>query len=158
MIEDKSSFHLASVQLLREAFEGIPEGASGTWFVQGREGILNSLAELDAQQASYCVNDQIKSIGAHARHLAYILNWGNTCHGEQAPTGSWEDTWLQTTFGDSEWEALKKDISDRYARFLEWYTSNTDWSHEEGVVGVLAMLPHVAFHLGAIRQLMMVLP
>jgi len=151
---DKSSFHDAAVELLREAFEGVKPGGQGTWFVEGSQAILPSLKELSAAESSQIGHPKLSSIGAHTKHLIFILAWGNHCHGEAQPDGNWEDTWKQTEFSDAEWDAMRYEVGERYRAYLAWFTNNTDWTHDVGVIAPLAMLPHVAFHLGAIRQLM----
>jgi len=153
-IMDKTSFHEASVELLREAFEGRKTGADGTWFVEKSEAILPSLKQITAEQASKQAHPNLASIGAHVNHLIYALTWGNTCHGGNRPEGTWNDTWKQNAFAPKEWDRMRNEVTERYLSYLAWFSANTDWSHEEGVIAPLALLPHVAYHLGAIRQLM----
>ena len=156
-MEDKSSFRDATAELLREAFEGVKDGSKSTWFVEKKEAILPSISQLSAEQASQRGPNGLASIGAHTRHIAFILHWGNACHGDVPPTGSWEDTWKQNEFSDQEWNDLRLEIDSRYRAYLNWFSQNSDWSHEVGVIAPIALLPHVAFHLGAIRQLIKIL-
>jgi hypothetical protein len=151
---DKASFHEAAVELLREAFEGVKPGANGTWFVQGSQAILPSLMEVTAAQASQKPHPDLASIGAHTRHLIYMLTWANACHGGARPEGNWESTWDRDSFSDEEWDAMRAEVEQRYRAYFAWFRDNSDWSHEIGVIAPLAMLPHAAYHLGAIRQLM----
>jgi hypothetical protein len=151
---DKSSFHDAAVELLREAFEGVRPGERGTWFVEGTEAILPTLKEISAAQASQKPNPGLASIGAHTRHLVYMLTWGNACHGGERPEGDWNSTWSRDEFSAEEWDSMRAEVETRYRNYFAWFRDNTDWTHELGVISPLSMLPHVAYHLGAIRQLL----
>jgi len=52
-----------------------------------------------------------------------------------------------------EWVDLKQDIKKQFDFFLAYFESNVDFPDQESVIGFVAQLPHMAFHLGAIRQL-----
>lgn len=147
----------AAVELFREAFEGRREGASGTWFVQGREALLPTLDTVDAMAASHSVGYGLPTLAAHAYHLRYILNWMNTPEGDARPEGDWESTWKKEVVTDAEWDALRTEIRERYGRAVEWMRKNEDWSVEDGPIMFLAPLPHVAYHLGAMRVILKLL-
>ncbi len=140
--------------LFREAFEGREEGKNSTWFVEGREAILPTLDEIDAMAASHSPGSGLPSIAAHAYHLRYILQWVNVPAGGEKPTGDWNSTWEKETVSDAEWDALRAEIKERYGRAVKWLAENEDWSYEDAHPNFLAPLPHVAYHLGAIRVLL----
>ena len=94
------------------------------------------------------------SIGAHTTHVVYMLSWANACHGGTPPEGSWEGTWAKNEFSEAEWTELVSEVEQRYRAFLQWFSENKDWTHEHGVISPVSLLPQVAYHLGAIRQLM----
>ena len=144
----------ATAILFREAFEGKEEGAEGTWFVEGREAILPTLEGLDAFAASRKPGHDLPTLAAHAYHLRYILHWLNVPSGDARPEGDWESTWAKEAVTDAEWAALVKEIRERYARALQWLATNEDWSVEDGPLMDLAPLPHVAYHLGAMRAIL----
>lgn len=144
----------AMATLLREAFEGRAEGASGTWFVEGREAILPTLDAVDAMVASHAPGHGLTSLAAHAYHLRYILHWCNTSEGDPNPEGDWESTWAKTVVTDAEWDALRAEIRDRYGRMLGWLERGGMLEGEEAEVMLLAPLPHVAYHLGAMRAIL----
>lgn len=150
----ESGLQEATVTLFREAFEGRAEGSDYTWFVEGREAILPSLDAVDAMVASHAPGHGIVSLAAHAYHLRYILHWLNVPEGDPHPEGDWESTWAKGTVSDEEWVALRSEIRDRYRRALKWLSSNEDWSVENGSLMFLSPLPHVAYHLGAMRAIL----
>ncbi len=151
---DAMTFQEAEVVLFKEAFEGIAKGASGTWFVEGKEGLFNAFESVDAAQASQHANDKSYSIAAHAYHILYLLRVANYNQGFPAPEGSWNDSWKNQEATAEEWNDLVEEIRLNYERVLQFLSGNQDWSNDETVIGALAVLPHVAFHLGAIRQLL----
>ena len=144
---------IAQATLFREAFEGRPEGKDGTWFVQDREAILPTLDEVDAMRASHGVGHGLPTLAAHAYHLRYILQWCNTAEGDPRPEGDWESTWAKETVTSEEWDALRAEIRERYGRVAAWLEGGGRLEGEDADLMGLAPLPHVAYHLGAMRVL-----
>lgn len=147
-------FRPAYLILFRECFEGIVEGADGTWFVQGKEGLFDAFATVDARQASKKPSPDCNSIAAHTFHILFALQGGNSYAGRPEPEGTWESSWAKQTVTDSEWSELAGRIKDEYDWHMHWVMTNEDWGDPEMTTGVMAQLPHMAYHLGAIRQLM----
>jgi len=156
VVEENAGFHGAAVYLLREAFEGKPEGQDYTWFVEGKEGIFDALDIVDAARASVKPSDRCATIAAHAYHLLYLLRAANVCQGKPAPEGDWNSSWAKQTVTDAEWAELKSLIRDEYVSYRDWFAANRDWSVENAFVATLTVVPHVAFHLGALRQLVLI--
>jgi hypothetical protein len=149
-----SKFKAAQVVLLREAFEGRPEDRSYTWFVEGREGIFDALEALTSQSASIKANPSAPSAAAHSYHILYILRWANTPQGSPRPEGDWGSSWSKQEVTSEEWGDLKRTIRSEYERFIRWFELNEDWETEEDhLISACAQLPHFAYHLGALRQL-----
>ncbi len=48
-------------------------------------------------------------------------------------------------------------VEREYRSFLGWFATNQDWSRGDVKTGALACLPHMAFHLATIRQILKVL-
>lgn len=144
----------SAAKLFREAFEGREEGKNSTWFVQDREAILPTLDAVDAMVASHSPGNGLPSLAAHAYHLRYILHWINHAEGDLRPEGDWESTWTKEVVTDAEWDELRKEIRERYVRAAAWMARNEDWSVDESSTMFLAGLPHVAYHLGAMRVIL----
>lgn len=142
-------FQSALVQLFRETFEGKIKGKDSTWFVDGNNGILQTINGLTAEEASRKPKEGMSSVAAHTFHMRFALHWDE----EDDEEGDWESTWLQQEVTEEDWTILKQELEYRYERFLSWIESNNDWSFENAHVSVLAQLPHLAYHLGAIQQL-----
>jgi hypothetical protein len=148
-------FSTACATLLREACEGIEPEKSGTWFVQGKEGLFDALDSIDAAQASRQACPGCSSIAAHANHVLYMLRGAATSLGGQAPEGTWESTWNVQSVNEREWDEMRNAIREQVRELLPWYESGAPWrNNSEFATGALALLPHIAYHLGAIRQLL----
>ncbi|MEZ0325898.1 MAG: hypothetical protein ACAH95_08320 [Fimbriimonas sp.] len=142
--------------LLRECFEGRPQGQDFTWFVEGKEGIFDALSSTTAEQASAKPSPECSSIAAHATHVLFALQFGNSFIGGPKVEGDWESSWHKQAATSEEWQQLAIAIRREYEFFLNWFeTSFPDREVEPAMfAGVLGTLPHMAYHLGAIRQLM----
>lgn len=149
-------FQKALVTLLKECFEGIPAGASGTWFVEGKEGIFDALATVTPEKASVKPADGSPTIAAHVYHVLFALQNGNSNIGRPAPEGTWESSWERQTVDEAEWERLKSVVRDEYEFMMDFMALNEDWSNADMATGCLGQLAHMGYHLGAIRALMKV--
>lgn len=144
------------LKLFRETFEGMPAGQDYTWFVQGREAFLDALEKLSPEQVSRQHGAGSNSIGAHLHHVRSFLYWFN-CHvaGNFVPT-DWEGTWKKQAFDQAEWDELRTDLKTQFEGVAKWLEEHEEWAGPDGIVATIAILPHSAYHLGAVRTLMKV--
>jgi hypothetical protein len=135
--------------LLREAFEGAPEGQPNAFLDRG-VGFFSTLAEVSAEAASRDFDGT--TIAAQTEHAKFYLD--RICeflHG-QTEAVNWEQSWLIETVVDEEWEALQGSVRKAYANTLKCLAEEREWSTMQ--VGMaMGMIAHTAYHLGAIRQL-----
>ncbi len=149
-----------TLEVLKEAVEGGVPG-QGTAFLDGTKadgsgnhGLLATLAGLSAAQASDPTVLGL-SAAAHAAHLAYhmevVVRWEN---GERGPF-DWKASFQPGTVDEPAWTALQRRVESAYGALVELAQRPTDWDDEEkgAAGGVAGALAHVAYHLGAIRQL-----
>lgn len=140
--------------LIRECFEGRPAGKDYTWFVEGKEGIFDALESTGAEIASVKPSLECASIAAHTFHIRYALRGANAYLGGPEQEGDWESTWAKQEVSEEEWADLKADVRHQYEFFVKFFEANPSIEQEDHAIGFLAQLPHMAFHLGAIRQIM----
>ncbi|HEU0298233.1 MAG TPA: DinB family protein [Longimicrobium sp.] len=138
--------------LFGELVEGPPP--EGAFMLNGGDpGLLRSLDRLSAEAAS-AIRGGGSSIAAHVEHLRYGLSLMNRWAGGENPfaDADWSASWLRTTVSDGEWERLRADLAGEARRWLEAMRTPRDVARVElnGVVGSIA---HLAYHLGAIRQM-----
>lgn len=145
----------AQLELLCECLYGVKEGQNWTMFVEGREAILPTLRSLTAEEASSLGNETGPTIAAHAWHIRYMLQGANFHCGDGAqPEGDWNSSWARNDADPSEWTGLVDEIEDRFQRISSWISSQAEWNDPGVALGMSSLLPHLAYHLGAIRQLM----
>jgi hypothetical protein len=135
--------------LLRETFEGPPDGQGGAYLDRGI-GIFSTLEEISARQASLDFHGT--TVAAQTEHAKFYLD--RICEfisGRTKPV-NWEDSWLIETVNESEWEALRGSTKKSYESTLQCLDSLTDWS-ADNIGMAMGMIAHSAYHLGAVRQI-----
>lgn len=146
------------LDILREAVEGGVPG-QGTSFLDGtaadgsgNHGLLATLAALSAEQASRDVGGT--SVAGQARHTALhlevLVRWNR---GERGPF-DWKGSFLPAAVGGAEWAEVQSRVRRAYEEAValarSWETRPLDGDVTGELAGATA---HVAYHLGAIRQM-----
>jgi len=143
-------------QSLAALFSELIDGASATSYILNRNdpGLLRSLDRLDAAAASR-LTPTGSSIAAHVDHLCYGLSLlDRWAAGEQNPWDSadWTASWRKTTVSDAEWQQLRARLGDLAHRWAASLAIPRDVNAIESG-GVIGSVAHVAYHVGAIRQI-----
>jgi hypothetical protein len=140
------------ITLLGELVDG-PPGAAAYMLNRGDLGLLRSLDALTAREASAAVAGG-SSVAAHVDHLRYGLSLMNRWSAGENPFdgADWSASWRKTSVSDAEWQELRTALRTEAHRWLEALSVPRDVSAVElnGIVGSIA---HLAYHLGAIRQI-----
>jgi glutathione S-transferase len=146
-------FHRSLPSLFRELVHGAPPGGA---FVlnPGDEGLLAALDRLAAADASRR-RDGGAPIAAHVDHLRYGLSLMNRwAAGEENPLADadWTASWRLEAVSDGEWAALRERLRAEVDRWLEALEQPR---RVTGVAldGVIGSVVHLAYHMGAIRQI-----
>jgi hypothetical protein len=140
-----------AVDLLRETFEGGLPG-QGTQYLDHSSGIRSTLAQVNAEQASRRP-DGHPSIAAHARHMNFHMRvtseWIEGDHSKR----DWPASFEPQTVTEAEWKQLKQDLEASRGELVRVLQSLTPerFDEEGAAMGAIA---HLAYHLGAIRQLL----
>jgi hypothetical protein len=138
--------------LLGELVDGAP--GTGAYILNRVDaGILRALDMLTAADASAGVSGGA-SIAAHVDHLRYGLSLMNRWSAGEKPfdNADWSASWRKTSVSDREWQELRTELAHQAHRWLDALRSPIEVSVVElnGIVGSIA---HLAYHLGAIRQI-----
>jgi len=138
--------------LFRELVAG--PAANASFILNGSDsGMLRSLDRLSARDAS-AIAPGGSSIAAHVDHVRYGLSLMNRWSAGENPfaDADWSTSWRKTSVSDGEWQRLRADLQTETTRWLETLARPREISRAElnGVVGSIA---HLAYHLGAIRQM-----
>jgi hypothetical protein len=120
----------------------------------GDAGLLRSLDKLSAQNASRSVNDGA-TIAAHAQHLRYGLSlmneWART-GGNPFANARWDEAWAISAVTDGEWNEIRSELSREIRDWLDALKSPREVADVE-LCGMIGSIAHLAYHLGAIRQI-----
>jgi hypothetical protein len=149
--------HTADIsQTLSILFNELVNGAAaeGAYILNtGDEGLLRSLDNLSAHAASV-LTPTGSSIAAHVDHLRYGLSLMNRWSAGENPFGNadWSASWKKTTVSDAEWQTRRAELRTEATRWLDALRTPRQVQPVElnGIVGSIA---HLAYHLGAIRQI-----
>jgi hypothetical protein len=147
--------------VLTRLFSELVEGAdvTGAWpggFVlnAGDVGLLRSLDKLSAADASRSANGGA-TIAAHAQHLRYGLSLMNRWAAEGGnpfADATWDEAWKTASVDDGEWTGIRNGLSDETRRWLQVLGSPRAVNEIE-FTGIVSSIVHLAYHLGAIRQI-----
>ena len=141
-------------EIFRELVEGSPDPKARTYVLnQGDRGLLSSLDRLSAAAASATHGGA--SIASHVDHLRYglsILNAWAEGRYPPWPAMDWTQSWKRTAVSDTEWRDLRDELRREATR---WATAlRTPREVSEVEAGWMAgSVAHMAYHLGAIRQI-----
>jgi hypothetical protein len=141
-------------ELLRELLDG-PEANSGWMLNTGDIGLLRSLDALSAARASAVPASGAASIAAHVDHVRYGLSLVNRwLGGERDPfaTADWSVSWTRTSVDDRQWDALRQSLRAETGTLLETVRTPREFSVNK-TKGIAAIVAHLAYHFGAIRQI-----
>jgi hypothetical protein len=140
-------------QLFSELVNGAPQG--GAFILNsGDAGLLRSLNRLSADDASRSANGGA-TIAAHARHLQYGLSLMNRWAregGNPFADARWEEAWKTSRVDDGEWQSMRDGLAQESASWLQALGSPREASALE-LAGMIASIAHLAYHLGATRQI-----
>lgn len=141
--------------LMSELLHGSPDARKNTYMLnRGDEGLLRSLERLSADQASASSHGGA-TIAGHVDHLRYgmsLLNtWGAN---ENAPwdTADWTAAWRTTAVDDAQWKSLLGEFRREADAWLETLRKPHDYTEDE-IKWFLGNTAHLAYHMGAIRQI-----
>jgi hypothetical protein len=138
--------------LMTELVDGAPETAAYI-LNRGDPGLLRSLDRLSAAAASAVVPGG-SSVAAHTEHLRYGLSLMNRWAVGDDPfaDADWTQSWRKTTVSDSDWRQLRAELRDETHRWMR--ALRTPRAMDQGELnGMVATVAHLAYHLGAIRQI-----
>jgi hypothetical protein len=145
-------------RILPKLFSELTDGAHdpGKSFIlnTGDIGLLASLEKLSAADVSRAVHGGA-TIAAHAAHVQFGLSLMNLWAkegGNPFADAKWDDAWKISRVDDAQWAKIQGGLADEARRWKEALgTPRTlNWMELSGMIGSIA---HLAYHLGAIRQI-----
>jgi hypothetical protein len=120
----------------------------------GDIGLLRSLDKITAAEASQCANDGA-TIAAHTQHLRYglsLMNEWSTSGGNPFANAKWDEAWKMSTVDEAQWREIREGLGDETKRWLAILQTPREAAELE-LSGMFGSIAHLAYHLGAIRQI-----
>lgn len=149
-----TDIHEALRLIFAELTGGATEIGSGHILNSGDVGLLRSLDTLTAGDASEAVNGGA-TIAAHAQHLRYglsLMNQWAVEGGNPLANPRWDEAWAVSTVDERQWLAIRNGLTDEAHRWLDTLGSPRTLTVSE-LTEMIGSIAHVAYHLGAIRQI-----
>ena len=140
--------------LFAELVNGVTSSRGGFMLNTGDAGMLASLDKLSAEEASHSTNGGA-TIAAHAQHVRYglsLMNQWAAEGGNPFANAKWEDAWTITRVDAGQWDDIKKGLRAETERWLHVLKAPRDVAGIE-FTGLVSSIAHLAYHLGAIRQI-----
>jgi hypothetical protein len=135
--------------LLRETFEGSPEGQMSAFLDRGI-GVFSTLEKLSAEEASRKISSM--TVAAQTEHAKFYLD--RLCEFLKGRTDrvNWDDSWLIETVNENEWSGLQQSARASYENTMQTLRSLEELN-EMQIGMAMSLVAHTAYHLGAIRQI-----
>jgi len=134
---------------LRETFEGPPIGRLSS-YLDKNAGLFDTITGVSAEQASKDFHGT--TIAAQTEHTKFYLDLLCEYIEGRVERSNWEASWLIETVNETEWDALRKTVSESYEKTLRCLASINDWNEMTAAMA-MGIVAHTAYHLGAIRQI-----
>lgn len=140
-------------RLFTELTEGThPKG--GFILNTGDLGLLRSLDKLSAADASHSVSGGA-TIAAHAQHVRYglsLMNEWATNGGNPFANARWDEAWKMSTVNDAQWQEIRNGLRGEITAWQQVLKTPRQANDLE-LMGIVGSIAHLAYHLGAIRQI-----
>jgi hypothetical protein len=146
--------HSALAALVRELVDGA--GEKWCWVLNPSDpGLLKSIERLSAADASAPAPGGGPSIAAHVDHLRYGLSLFNRWNrGEENPfaEATYAVSWRRTRVDEAGWAELRKGLEGEAHAWLQFVEAPSRTFDQMALTGTIAAVAHLAYHLGAMRQ------
>ena len=141
-------------QLFSELADGTADRKGAYILNSGDAGLPRSLDKLAAADASRGVNGGA-TIAAHAQHVRYallLMNRWATDGGNPFADAKWDEAWKISHVTEPQWEEIRRGLVGESDRWRDILGAPRELDRV-GLKGMIASIAHVAYHLGAIRQI-----
>jgi hypothetical protein len=143
---DSKSIQATLLAIAKATLEG--SETQGDWFTSA----LVTLEATDAPTTSQSITSAGSTAAAHAAHLVFTLNALTAQIKGQTPELDWSQSWETSIVSTMQLLELRNRLRTSGEDLLEAITSRATWEADV-LEAVLLQFVHVAYHAGAIRQL-----
>jgi hypothetical protein len=140
--------------LFAELVEGPAQPGEAFMLNSGDAGLLRSLDRLSPAEASQSTNGGA-TIAAHAQHVRYglsLMNHWASEGGNPFANAKWDEAWKTSSVDEAEWQDIRTGLRAESDRWLSVLKSPREIERIE-LAGMIGSIAHLAYHLGAIRQI-----
>ncbi len=138
------------ILLFEETFNNV-EG----FFLDKKTSLFESIQDLKCSEVSKKVEGSNETIAGHIFHVTfYIRILQEYITDIRTGETDWNESWVISSVSEEEWKELKDNLSNEYEKLLSFIKSIDEWKDSDYFGGVLSILAHCSYHLGAIRQLL----
>jgi hypothetical protein len=140
--------------LFVELVDGAPGGGGAYMLNSGDHGLLRSLDKLSAADASRSTNGGA-TIAAHAQHVRYglsLMNRWSDEGGDPFADATWDAAWKISSVDTAAWDEIRSGLRQEASRWKDVLGSPRE-TNEIELSGMIGSIAHLAYHLGAIRQI-----
>ena len=141
-------------RLFSELIDGADDGGGAFVLNSGDAGLLRSLQQMSATSASQSINGGA-TVAAHVQHLRYGLSLMNRWAAEGGnpfADATWDAAWKTRAVDEAEWTGIRNGLSDEVRRWQAVLRTPRTVTEDE-LAGMIGSIVHLAYHLGAIRQI-----
>ena len=141
-------------RLFSELIDGADKPGGAFVLNSGDVGLLRSLDKISAADASRSVNGGA-TIAAHAQHLRYGLSLMNRWAkdgGNPFADATWDAAWKISAVDEAGWDEIRGGLRAEAHAWLSALGSQREVMEVE-LAGMVASIAHLAYHLGAMRQI-----
>ncbi|HWR67345.1 MAG TPA: hypothetical protein VN364_14600 [Bellilinea sp.] len=146
------------LELLSEAYVGPPDANSPTWFNDNdpNAGILGQIRNVTAAEASASADETGNpgtTVASHIEHLRWSLaNASGAMRGETYQS-NWKASWTVTSVSEQGWDDLRQQLRHEFDTICA-LIEKQDQLEGPFLNGLLALVPHAAYHLATLRQIL----
>jgi hypothetical protein len=140
--------------LFAELVDGVTSSRGGFMLNTGDVGLLASLDKLSPSDASHSANSGA-TIAAHTQHVRYglsLMNQWAAEGGNPFADAKWDEAWKISRVDAGQWDDIRKGLRAETERWLHVLKTPREVAGIE-YTGLVSSIAHLAYHLGAIRQI-----
>ncbi len=119
------------------------------WF----SGLLETLEPLDALTASRSILTNGSTIAAHVHHLWFCMGVINRRLESNPESTDWNEEWAIREIDDEAWLRLKANLRGEFDRTVRWLELSAEGDAAQFNL-VMEGIAHAAYHVGAVRQIL----
>jgi hypothetical protein len=143
-----------TARLFSELAYGAEEKGAAFILNTGDVGLLRALDNVSAEEASHSVAGGA-SLAAHATHVSYglgLMNRWARAGGNPFADARWEEAWKIHAVDAQQWDEIRHGLRIEAGNWLETLRAPREATSVE-LQGMIASVAHLAYHMGAMRQI-----